>query len=35
MRLTQLSKALLSDLFVDTLNLWYTDELLIEFHRNA
>ena len=32
---TQLSKALLSDLFVDTLNLWYTDELLIEIHRNA
>ena len=32
---TQLSKALLSDLFVDTLNLWYTDELLIEINRNA
>ena len=32
---TQLSKALLSDLFVDTLNLWYTDELLTEINRSA
>ena len=32
---TQLSKSLLSDLFVDTLNLWYTDELLTEINRNA
>lgn len=31
---TQLSKTLLSDLFVDTLNLWYTDELLSEINRN-
>ena len=31
---TQLSKTLLSDLFGDTLNLWFTDELLTEIYRN-
>ena len=31
---TQLSKTLLSDLFGDTLNLWFTDELLTEINRN-
>ncbi len=29
------SKALLSDLFVDSLNIWTTDELLTEINRNA
>lgn len=28
------SKALISDLFVDSVNLWYTDELLSEIGRN-
>ena len=29
------SKAFLSDLFVDSLNIWVTDELLIEINRNS
>ena len=31
---TQPSKALISDLFVDSVNLWFTDELLSEINRN-
>ena len=31
---TQPSKALISDLFVDSVNLWFTDELLSEISRN-
>ena len=31
---TQPSKALISDLFVDSVNLWFTDELLSEIRRN-
>ena len=31
---SQPSKALLSDLFVDSVNLWFTDELLSEVSRN-
>ena len=31
---TQPSKALVSDLFVDSVSLWYTDELLSEIGRN-
>ena len=30
----QPSKALISDLFVDSVNLWFTDELLSEINRN-
>ena len=33
--LTQPSKALISDLFVDSVNLWFTDELLSEIHRSG
>ena len=33
--LNQPSKALISDLFVDSLNLWYTDELLSEISRSS
>ena len=32
--LTQPSKALISDLFVDSVNLWFTDELLSEINRS-
>ena len=32
---TQPSKALLSDFFVDSINLWFTDELLSEIGRNT
>ena len=32
--ITQPSKALISDLFVDSVNLWFTDELLSEINRN-
>ncbi len=32
--LTQPSKALVSDLFVDSVNLWFTDELLSEINRS-
>ena len=32
---TQPSKTLLSDLFVDSLNLWFTDELLSEINRSS
>ena len=31
---TQPSKALISDLFIDSVNLWFTDELLSEINRN-
>ena len=31
---TQPSKALISDLFVDSVNLWFTDELLSEINRS-
>ncbi len=31
---TQPSKALISDLFVDSVNLWFTDEFLSEISRN-
>ncbi len=32
---TRSSKALLSDLFIDSINIWYTDELLAEINRNS
>ena len=32
--ITQPSKALLSDFFIDSINLWVTDELLTEINRN-
>ena len=32
--LTQTSKALVSDIFVDSVNLWFTDELLSEINRS-
>ena len=32
---TLASKALLSDLFIDSINIWFTDELLIEIIRNT
>ena len=32
---TQPSKALISDVFVDSVNLWYTDELLSEINRSS
>ena len=32
--LTQPSKALISDLFIDSVNLWFTDELLSEINRS-
>ena len=31
---TRPSKALVSDLFVDSVNIWFTDELFNEIHRN-
>ena len=31
---TRLSKVLISDLFIDSLNIWFTDELLIEISRH-
>ena len=33
--LTQPSKALISDFFVDSVNLWFTDELLSEINRSS
>ena len=33
--ITQPSKALISDVFVDLVNLWYTDELLSEINRSS
>ena len=32
---TQPSKALISDLFIDSVNLWFTDELLSEINRSS
>ena len=32
---TQPSKALMSDLFIDSVNLWFTDELLSEINRSS
>ena len=32
---TQPSKVLIADLFVDSVNLWFTDELLSEINRNS